>query len=122
MGWRENEARDQLLRDLILFRETCGRERLIDLLEQELARERVIKRIKDCAAAEAAAAERIAELEERLEKAAKGLEFYADSDNYQRARNGKTSAVERDKGHTARLTLEAIGDEEEEDRAEGKGE
>ena len=117
MGWRENEIRERVLSDLLAFKEICGEEKFIDLLDQELARERVTRRVRESARAEARSEGRIADLEEQLETATQSLEFYADAANYETA-SGRTCAVVKDKGGRARHALEAISDE----AGDGEGE
>jgi hypothetical protein len=115
MAWPENEARERLLEDLLIFREHHGQAGLIDLLEQELCRERVVKRYKEQQQAAAAAEARQAEFAAKLDTAHEALEFYGNGDNYE-GRGARPSAIEKDKGGTARNALAAIdpdGDGEE---------
>jgi hypothetical protein len=107
MAWPENEARERILEHLLIFREHHGQAGLIDLLEQELCRERVVKRYKEQQQATAAAAAREAELVRKLDAAADALEFYATADNSE-SRTGRLSAIAKDKGLTARNAFDAI--------------
>jgi hypothetical protein len=110
MAWPENEARERILEHLLIFREHHGQAGLIDLLEQELCRERVVKRYKEQQQAAAAAEARQAELAAMLDTTAEALEFYGNADNYE-ARGGRLSAIQKDKGGTARNALAAIDPE-----------
>jgi hypothetical protein len=110
MAWPENEARERVLEDLLIFREHHGQAGLIDLLEQELCRERVVKRYKEQQQAAAVAAAREAQLTARLNAAADAMEFYGNSENYE-GRGARPSAIEKDKGKIARDALHAIDPE-----------
>lgn len=107
MPWSANEARDQLIRAVLIHLEIHGEQETIAQLRDELGRLTMLHEIKRNNAEIVRLTQRITELDECLITAVDALGFYADEDNYA-DRPGKLSAVRKDKGSTARDALEAI--------------
>ncbi len=117
MAWREDEALKRFFESTLVLREIYGPERIIDLYEQELQRELVLRNHAASNKVIAAAASALQETSGHLDIATQTLEFYADADNY-KSRNGQPSAVAKDKGRRARKAFEAISGETEADGAD----
>lgn len=103
MAWREDEARERFLQASMIFKELHGAAKLVDLLEQELHRELVIRKYADTSRVDIAARQS----SRRLEIALNTLRFYADDEGY-KVGNDHLSAVAKDKGWRARRALEVI--------------
>lgn len=106
--WPKNEALRQLLEATLTFKELHGSYDYTNWLQQELAREIVVREYhasrKEVVEAEAASKL----LSDQLGVATDALEFYADTANH-KSRNGQPSAVAKEKGLTARNALLMIG-------------
>lgn len=111
MAWRENEALEAVLQSLLTFRSIHGAEKLSDLLEHELGREAVLRRIE----ADRKASATPPVQHQQFETAVAALEFYADVENHTPRKGQQVSAVARDKGRIARDALASIGGENGED-------
>lgn len=107
MPWGVNEAKEQLIRAVLIHLEIHGEDQTIAQLRDELSRLTVQREIKRSNAEIVRLTQRVTELDECLNTAVDALGFYADEDNYA-DRPGKPSAVRKDKGGNAREALEAI--------------
>ncbi len=111
MAWRNEEALLRLLETIQIARDIYGAEDVIRILQQELARERVIDKLGAQKKQLIAVAGAHGALQAQLDTATAALEFYAETDNYRAGPGGKVSAVAKDKGREARNALEEIGGE-----------
>lgn len=113
-----NEAREQLVRAILIHLEVHGEKETIGQLRDELSRLTVLSEIRRNNAEIVRLTKRIGELGDCLNTAVDALGFYADPDNYA-DRPGKPSAVRKDKGEAAREALEAINAAAEAQEEEG---
>jgi hypothetical protein len=119
MAWREDEALNRFFEATLVLRELYGPERVVDLYEQELQRELVLRNHTANNKAIAAATSALQQSSAQLNIAVKALEFYAEGDNH-KVRNGQPSPIGKDKGRHARRALEAISGDGEAEDAEGE--
>lgn len=106
--WPKDEAFRRLLEASLIFKELYGSHNYTTFLQQEIARETVVREYH-ASAKERVEAEAAAQLAaERLAIAITAFEFYEDPGNYNAPSNGKPSAIARDKGKMARDALAAI--------------
>lgn len=108
MSWRKDEALRRFFEATLVLREIHGQARLIDIYEQEIHREIVVRNHNATNQALLAATGAAQVSADRLDIAVKALEFYAEGDNHKARPNG-LSAVAKDTGRRARHALEAIG-------------
>lgn len=114
--WPQDEAFRRVLEALMIFKDTHGSFSLTNLLQQEIARETVVREYHAGNKALAEERERLAaEYEGRLGATLAALEFYADPANYKPHAHSKPSAVFKDAGRQAREAIEAISGEAEDD-------
>lgn len=114
VDWPVNEALKHVIEAVLAFREIHGAQNLRSFLLQELTREICIGEIADRNRRLVVAASNAAEeaRARQIETALKALEFYGDSDNYNRPARNTASPITADKGRIARDAIEAITPDE----------
>lgn len=114
VDWPANEAMKRFVEASLNLKGIYGDEAFRTILVQELTREiclgEIANRHRRLIVAQTSAAEEARA--RQVETALKALEFYGDSDNYNRPAANKPSPITVDKGRIARDAIEAITPDE----------